>query len=105
MGPAHLDCRVDAPRRVTEVLGMIPAEQLADLGPIGQRIGLIGTGEIITALLPAIPRTASLGILLDQGRNEEVQESNDDEEDAHPSHSAGEIAEDIILRWAEFVLP
>jgi hypothetical protein len=50
-----------------KVLGMIPADQLADLGPIGQRIGLIGTGEMITALLLVIPRTASLGILLASG--------------------------------------
>jgi hypothetical protein len=50
-----------------KVLGLIPAEQLADLGLIGQRIGLIGTGEIITAILLVIPRTSSLGILLASG--------------------------------------
>jgi hypothetical protein len=47
-----------------KVLGLVPAESLADLGVIGQRIGLIGMGEIITAILLVIPRTASLGILL-----------------------------------------
>jgi len=51
-----------------KVLGLIPAEQLADhLGPIGQRIGLIGVGEILTAILLVIPRTSSLGILLASG--------------------------------------
>ena len=47
-----------------KVLGLVPAEQLAELGRIGQRIWLIGTGEIITAILLVIPRTSSLGILL-----------------------------------------
>jgi hypothetical protein len=50
-----------------KVLGLIPSDQLADLGPIGQRIWLIGAGEIITAILLVIPRTSSLGILLASG--------------------------------------
>jgi hypothetical protein len=50
-----------------KVLGLVPAEQLAELGPIGQRIWLIGTGEVITAILLVIPRTSSLGILLASG--------------------------------------
>jgi hypothetical protein len=50
-----------------KVLGLIPPEELAKLGPIGERIWLIGTGEIITAILMVIPRTSSLGILLASG--------------------------------------
>jgi hypothetical protein len=50
-----------------KVLGLIPEEQLKDLGIIGQQIWLIGTGEIITAILLLIPRTSSLGILLASG--------------------------------------
>lgn len=50
-----------------KVIGMVPAEQLAELGTIGQNIVLIGTGEIITAILLVIPRTSSLGILLASG--------------------------------------
>lgn len=50
-----------------KILGQVPADQVADLGIIGQRIGLIGAGEIITAIPLVIPRTASLGILLASG--------------------------------------
>jgi NADH:ubiquinone oxidoreductase subunit 2 (subunit N) len=50
-----------------KVLGLIPREELEKLGPIGQQIWLIGTGEIITAVLLVIPRTSSLGILLASG--------------------------------------
>jgi uncharacterized membrane protein YphA (DoxX/SURF4 family) len=50
-----------------KVLGLIPADTLAELGPIGERIWLIGAGEIITAILLVIPRTSSLGLLLASG--------------------------------------
>jgi hypothetical protein len=50
-----------------KVLGLIPPEELEKLGPIGQQIWLIGTGELITAVLLVIPRTSSLGILLASG--------------------------------------
>jgi len=52
---------------LAKILGFIPEEQLKDLGVIGQIIWVIGTGEIITAILLAIPRTSSLGILLASG--------------------------------------
>jgi hypothetical protein len=43
--------------------GKVPEEA----GPIGQLMWLIGAGQIVTALLLAIPRTASLGVLLTSG--------------------------------------
>ena len=45
-----------------KVLGMVPPEELEKLGPIGERIWLIGLGEMITAILLVIPRTSSLGV-------------------------------------------
>jgi hypothetical protein len=50
-----------------KVLGLVPPEQLAELGVIGQNIALIGAGEIMTAILLVIPRTSSLGVLLASG--------------------------------------
>ena len=43
--------------------GKVPEEA----GAIGQLMWLIGAGQIITALLLAIPRTSSLGVLLTSG--------------------------------------
>jgi hypothetical protein len=46
-----------------KLLGLFPPEALAKHG-LGDQIRLIGTGEVLTALLLLIPRTSSLGILL-----------------------------------------
>jgi hypothetical protein len=46
-----------------KLLGMFPPEEVAKLG-LGVPIQVIGTGEVVSALLLLIPRTASLGVLL-----------------------------------------
>src|SRR5262249_12874261 len=46
-----------------KVLGLIPPEALEKSG-LGDHVGLIGAGELLTAILLLIPRTSSLGILL-----------------------------------------
>jgi hypothetical protein len=47
-----------------KVMGLIPDEEKAKLGPLADQLLLIGTGEIVTAFLLVIPRTSSLGLLL-----------------------------------------
>ena len=49
-----------------KVLGLFPPEQVEKLG-LSVPIQVIGTGELVTALLLLIPRTASLGVLLTSG--------------------------------------
>jgi hypothetical protein len=46
-----------------KLLGLFPPEIVAQLGLSGW-IGVIGAGELATAILLLIPRTASLGVLL-----------------------------------------
>jgi hypothetical protein len=46
-----------------KLLGLFPPEAVATLG-LSVPIGVIGTGELATAILLLVPRTASLGILL-----------------------------------------
>jgi len=46
-----------------KLLGLFPAEPLEKLG-LGGQIRLLGAGELVTAVLLLIPRTASLGTLL-----------------------------------------
>ena len=46
-----------------KLLGLFPPEALAKTG-LGDQIGLIGAGELTTAILLLVPRTSSLGILL-----------------------------------------
>jgi hypothetical protein len=43
--------------------GMMPAEDVAEMG-LSQEITLIGVGCLASGLLLAIPRTASIGVLL-----------------------------------------
>lgn len=49
-----------------KVLGLFPPEQVAKLG-LGVPIQVIGAGEVISAILLLVPRTASLGVLLTSG--------------------------------------
>src|ERR1700752_4573138 len=49
-----------------KVLGLFPPEQVAKLG-LGVPIQVIGTGELVSAILLLVPRTASLGVLLTSG--------------------------------------
>jgi hypothetical protein len=49
-----------------KVLGLFPPEQVEKLG-LSVPIQVIGAGELVTALLLLIPRTASLGVLLTSG--------------------------------------
>src|SRR5262245_59479902 len=49
-----------------KVLGLFPPEQVAKLG-LGVPIQVIGAGELVSAILLLVPRTASLGILLTSG--------------------------------------
>jgi hypothetical protein len=49
-----------------KVLGLFPPDQVEKLG-LSLPIRVIGAGELITALLLLIPRTASLGVLLASG--------------------------------------
>src|SRR5262245_63969204 len=46
-----------------KIFGLFPPEQIEKLG-LGVPIQVIGTGELASALLLLIPRTASLGVLL-----------------------------------------
>jgi hypothetical protein len=46
-----------------KLLGLFPPEQVEKLG-LGVPIQVIGAGELVSALLLVIPRTASLGVLL-----------------------------------------
>jgi DoxX-like family len=46
-----------------KLLGLFPPEEVAKLG-LSVPIGLIGAGEVATAILLLVPRTASLGVLL-----------------------------------------
>ena len=49
-----------------KVLGLFPPEQVAKLG-LGVPIQVIGAGELVSAMLLLVPRTASLGVLLTSG--------------------------------------
>ena len=49
-----------------KVVGLFPAEQVEKLG-LSVPIQVIGAGELVSALLLLIPRTASLGVLLTSG--------------------------------------
>ena len=49
-----------------KVLGLFPPEQVAKLG-LGVPIRVIGAGELVSAVLLLVPRTASLGVLLTSG--------------------------------------
>src|SRR5436853_138457 len=46
-----------------KVLGLVPPEGVAQMG-LTDWIGVIGVGELATAVLLLLPRTASLGVLL-----------------------------------------
>ncbi|MEM9372122.1 MAG: DoxX family protein [Planctomycetota bacterium] len=48
---------------VVKAGGMLPAENLEEMGPLGERVRLIGTGALVSAVLLLVPRTSSLGIL------------------------------------------
>jgi hypothetical protein len=50
----------------TKVLGFFPPDQVEKLG-LGVPIQVIGAGELVTAMLLLVPRTASLGVLLASG--------------------------------------
>ena len=49
-----------------KVLGLFPPEQVEKLG-LSVPIQVIGAGELVSAILLLIPRTASLGVLLTSG--------------------------------------
>ncbi len=49
-----------------KVLGLFPPEQVEKLG-LGVPIQVIGAGELVSAVLLLVPRTASLGVLLTSG--------------------------------------
>src|SRR6478672_10436531 len=49
-----------------KVLGFFPPEQVEKLG-LSVPIQVIGAGELVSALLLLVPRTASLGVLLTSG--------------------------------------
>ena len=49
-----------------KVLGLFPAEQVEKLG-LSVPIQVIGAGELVSAILLLVPRTASLGVLLTSG--------------------------------------
>jgi hypothetical protein len=49
-----------------KVAGLFPAEQVEKLG-LSVPIQVIGAGELASALLLLVPRTASLGVLLTSG--------------------------------------
>jgi hypothetical protein len=51
------------PAGSAKVLGLFPPEAVAKIG-LGDQIGLIGTGELASAILLLVPRTSSLGVLL-----------------------------------------
>ena len=49
-----------------KVLGLFPPEQVEKLG-LSVPIQVIGAGELVSAILLLVPRTASLGVLLTSG--------------------------------------
>ena len=49
-----------------KVLGLFPADQVEKLG-LSVPIQVIGAGELVSAILLLVPRTASLGVLLTSG--------------------------------------
>src|SRR5262249_1067220 len=49
-----------------KVLGLFPPEEVEKLG-LSVPIQVIGAGEVVSAILLLIPRTASLGVLLTSG--------------------------------------
>jgi hypothetical protein len=49
-----------------KVLGLFPPEQVEKLG-LSLPIQVIGAGELVSAILLLVPRTASLGVLLTSG--------------------------------------
>ena len=49
-----------------KVLGLFPPEQVEKLG-LRVPIQVIGAGELVSAILLLVPRTASLGVLLTSG--------------------------------------
>ena len=49
-----------------KVLGLFPPEEVAKLG-LSVPIQVIGAGELVSAILLLVPRTASLGVLLTSG--------------------------------------
>ena len=49
-----------------KVVGLFPAEQVEKLG-LSVPIQVIGAGELVSALLLLVPRTASLGVLATSG--------------------------------------
>jgi hypothetical protein len=49
-----------------KILGLFPPDQIEKLG-LSVPIQVIGAGEMVSALLLLIPRTASLGVLLTSG--------------------------------------
>ena len=49
-----------------KLLGLFPADQVEKLG-LSVPIQVIGAGELVSAILLLVPRTASLGVLLTSG--------------------------------------
>ena len=49
-----------------KILGLFPPEQVKKLG-LSVPIQVIGAGELVSAILLLVPRTASLGVLLTSG--------------------------------------
>jgi hypothetical protein len=49
-----------------KILGLFPPEQVEKLG-LSVPIQVIGAGELVSAILLLVPRTASLGVLLTSG--------------------------------------
>src|SRR6266851_5728768 len=49
-----------------KVLGLFPPQQVEKLG-LSVPIQVIGAGELVSAILLLVPRTASLGVLLTSG--------------------------------------
>jgi hypothetical protein len=47
----------------SKILGFVPADAMEKYG-LTEQIRLIGTGEVLSALLLLVPRTSSLGVLL-----------------------------------------
>src|SRR6266436_4485252 len=46
-----------------KILGFFPAEMVEKMG-LSLQIGVIGAGELVSAILLLVPRTSSLGLLL-----------------------------------------
>ena len=47
-----------------KMFGLMPAEEVEKMGPIGQQLRLIGAGCFLSGLLLLVPRTSSIGLLL-----------------------------------------